>query len=77
MSDTKIPTTLQALFDQVTEKGGEVIREGSADLWLVSLPRRFQDGVRQVNVCHVGFYVRDGRARISSGIHQVRRALAN
>lgn len=72
------PKTITDLFNQVTAAGGEVLPERDR-LWTVSLPRRFRDSegnrsVRQVNVCQVGYYVRDGRAKIS-GTRKVREAL--
>jgi len=77
---TGTPKTLTELFDQVAARGGEVLSEGDR-MWTVSLPRRFRDvegnvSVRQVNICQVGYYVRDGRARVSKGVHKIREAMA-
>lgn len=73
------PKTLTELFNQVAAKGGEVLPEGDR-MWTVSLPRQIRDlegnqSIRQVNVCQVGYYVRDGKARISAGVHRIREAL--
>ncbi len=66
------PKTIRELITETIERGGEVRpvepgRERFLSFWL---PR----GSRMRLAGNVGWYVRDGRNKISSGVHDVRDA---
>jgi hypothetical protein len=60
----KIPATFAALFTRVEIAGGEVVAL-KPRMWQIRLPRRYTDGVHQINVGTVGYYVRDGKNQVS------------
>ena len=70
------PRTIRDLITQAVEIGGEV-EMPVARRYEFLLPCKFVGGARRlVNRAHVGYYVRDGKNVIGSGVHEVRREIA-
>jgi len=72
------PKTIRELITETIAKGGEVRPEGHTGRMLTfAVPVRYVSGkVGQRQIGTVGWFVRDGRNKISSGVHDVRSGLA-
>lgn len=71
-----IPRTIRALIQEAISIGGEVEMPVERRFEFL-LPCRFVGGAKRlVNRAHVGYYVKDGKNVIGSGVHEVRREIA-
>lgn len=81
MDISTLPVTIQRLFADVDARGGKYT-EIQPRVWEVTIPRCFivastgERVIRQHRIGSVGWYYRDGRARIGNTIHEVRERLA-